>query len=324
MTPVTPQQARRQMSLCGQQHIPFLFAFDFEMRRAIFIPRPLEQHEVLFRTPLGGNSQSSGQQSNTRITAHPISYETYQQRFATVSHGLHRGDSFLTNLTVRTPIECGLSLREIFNTAHSPYCLLMPEEFVCFSPEIFVRITGNTLSTYPMKGTIDASIPNAAQTILNDPKETAEHTTVVDLLRNDLGMNASSVEVKRFRYIDTIDTPQRKILQVSSEIQGTLPENWHSHLGEIVCDMLPAGSVSGAPKQSTLRLIKRAEGTPRGFYCGVFGYYDGKNLDSAVLIRYIEQAGNQLFFHSGGGITVNSDCHSEYEEVIAKIYLHTT
>ena len=132
------------------------------------------------------------------------------------------------------------------------------------------------------------------------------------------------MEVKRFRYIDRIDTPQHSILQVSSEIQGILPDNWRSRIGEIICDMLPAGSVSGAPKQATLHLIERAEGTPRGFYCGVFGYFDGQNLDSAVLIRYIEKEGDKFFFRSGGGITVNSDRRSEYNEVIEKIYLPTT
>ena len=130
-------------------------------------------------------------------------------------------------------------------------------------------------------------------------------------------------KVSRFRYIDRIDTPQRSILQVSSEIKGKLPYDWQHHLGEIICSMLPAGSISGAPKQATINLIKRAEGEPRGFYSGVFGYYNGEVLDSAVMIRYIEQVGSQYYFRSGGGITVNSDCLSEYNEVIAKIYLPT-
>lgn len=103
-----------------------------------------------------------------------------------------------------------------------------------------------------MKGTIDASIPDAAQAILADPKETAEHYTVVDLLRNDLGMVAERVEVKRFRYIDTLRTNRGDILQVSSEIVGTLPEDSFSRMGDILFRMLPAGSVSGAPKRSTL------------------------------------------------------------------------
>lgn len=92
-------------------------------------------------------------------------------------------------------------------------------------------------------------------------------------------------------------------------------------MGDILFDMLPAGSVSGAPKSSTLRIIREAEGEPRGYYTGVFGYFDGQTLDSAVLIRFIEEEQGRMYFRSGGGITAYSDCRSEYEEVIEKVYL---
>jgi len=312
------------MSHCAAEGTPFLFAFDFEMTEAIFIARPLEQCEVLFQTPLGGNAGPAVAPRQFSLSAHPSSYDAYREKFDIVRQGLLRGDSFLTNLTVRTPIECDLSLREIFDMARAPYRLLVPERFVSFSPEIFVRIDGGTMATFPMKGTIDAAVPHAAEQILADPKAKAEHITVVDLLRNDLGIHATNVEVRRFRYIDRIDAPQRSILQVSSEIAGTLPADWRERLGQMMADMLPAGSVSGAPKSATLRLIRQAEGMPRGFYAGVFGYFDGYRLDSAVLIRYIEQAGGQLYFRSGGGITVNSDSRAEYNEIVEKIYIPAT
>lgn len=325
MKMTSPHTVARQMNHCAAAHTPFLFAFDFELENAIFMENPLEQQDILFRTPLGGNSTVKRKDIDTRLTAHPMSLEAYQQRFDTISHGLHRGDSFLANLTVQTPIACNASMLDIFETSRAPYCLLVPEHFVCFSPEIFVRIEGNTISTFPMKGTIDAALPNARETILNDPKETAEHVTVVDLLRNDLGLNANEVEVARFRYIDQIDTPQRSILQVSSEIKGTLSNDWQAKLGDIILSMLPAGSVSGAPKKATIHLIHKAEqGQKRGFYTGVFGYYDGERLDSGVLIRYIEEVQGKFYFRSGGGITVNSNCLSEYNETIEKIYLPAT
>ena len=89
--------------------------------------------------------------------------------------------------------------------------------------------------------------------------------------------------------------------------------------------MLPAGSVSGAPKTATIHLIHKAEQEQkRGFYTGVFGYYDGERLDSGVLIRYIEKVQGKFYFRSGGGITVNSNCLSEYNETIEKIYLPAT
>ena len=93
------------------------------------------------------------------------------------------------------------------------------------------------------------------------------------------------------------------------------------YIGDIIVLMLPAGSVSGAPKSATIDLIKKAEGESRGFYTGVFGYYDGTELDSAVLIRFIESQNGQSYYRSGGGITAYSRCEEEYNEVLKKIYL---
>jgi para-aminobenzoate synthetase component 1 len=84
---------------------------------------------------------------------------------------------------------------------------------------------------------------------------------------------------------------------------------------------LPAGSISGAPKPKTLEIIKKIEDYERGFYTGICGYFDGNALDTGVMIRFIEQEGDQLFFKSGGGITSFSDAKTEYQEMIDKIYL---
>ena len=88
--------------------------------------------------------------------------------------------------------------------------------------------------------------------------------------------------------------------------------------------MLPAGSISGAPKKKTLEIIEEAEGYDRGFFTGVFGYFDGRNLDSAVMIRFIERQGDQLVFKSGGGVTSFSECKQEYVELIDKVYVPIT
>ncbi|MDO5522705.1 MAG: aminodeoxychorismate synthase component I, partial [Bacteroidia bacterium] len=255
------------------------------------------------------------------FSAFPEGYNRYAERFSHVMNGLKYGNSFLVNLTIKTPVETNLSLKEIFLRSKAMYRLYVPERFVCFSPERFVKITDGKIFSHPMKGTINASIENAAQLILNDYKETAEHNTIVDLLRNDLSRVATRVKVNRFRYIDTLDTNTGSILQVSSEIEGTLPENYLENIGTIFFDLLPAGSVSGAPKQATLQLIREAEQKTRGFYTGVAGYFDGQNLDSGVLIRYIEQTENGFYFRSGGGITINSECAKEYAEAVNKIYL---
>jgi len=200
--------------------------------------------------------------------------------------------------------------------------LLFREDFTVFSPESFVRIDqSGIISSYPMKGTIDASLPGAAVSLLSDPKELAEHNTIVDLIRNDLSMVATEVRVTRFRYLEEIQTNQKHLLQASSEITGILSADWPAHLGDIIRTLLPAGSISGAPKKKTLEIIREAEAGSRGFYTGVFGIFDGQKLDSAVMIRYIEQQQGRYYFRSGGGITVNSSAISEYHELIDKVYV---
>ena len=172
-----------------------------------------------------------------------------------------------------------------------------------------------------MKGTIDANIPQADEVILNDPKEIAEHVTIVDLIRNDLSQVAQNIQVDRFRYLDEIETSDKKLLQVSSEISGQLPHDWKSRIGTILTTLLPAGSISGAPKPETVRMILAFESYSRDFYTGICGHFDGESLDSGVMIRFIKQEDEQLYYCSGGGITSFSQPSKEYQEMLDKIYL---
>ena len=325
MSMITANEVRVCMNEAGARREPFLFGVDFELSEGFFVSAPLGQHE--FPLDAGGVTNSPvregmrGEVSERVFSPNPVAYEVYREKFAAVREGLARGDSFLLNLTVATGLETGWTLEEIFHRARSPYRLLVPGRFVCFSPEIFVRVDEGVISSYPMKGTIDASVPDAGRVILEDYKERSEHNTIVDLIRNDLNRVAERVDVRRFRYIDRLRVSRGEILQVSSEVTGRLTGDYYSRLGEVVFGMLPAGSISGAPKPSTLRIIARAEGERRGFYTGVFGYFDGKRLDSAVMIRSIEVRDGRYYFRSGGGITINSECRAEYEEVLAKGYL---
>ena len=306
-----------------RKSIPYLFAVDFEMNEAYFTDYPQQQQEILFRTPLMTNMAAAMHiEKSVALTAQPMSFEDYKKGFNIVHQGLLYGNSYLTNYTTRTPIDCCLSIREIAMSSTAPFVLCIPNKFVCFSPERFVQIKDGFVTTHPMKGTIDAALPNAEQRLLADPKELAEHITVVDLLRNDIGIIADEVEVSRFRYLSRIETQHGAILQMSSAITGRLPSNAMSHLGELLLRLLPAGSICGAPKESTLKLIAEAENHSRGFYSGIFGVFDGQSFDSAVMIRFIEEdTHQQLYFHSGGGITVNSHAETEYNEMIQKIYL---
>lgn len=254
---------------------------------------------------------------------HIESFPQYEQAFHIVRKNLLAGNSFLTNLTRCVPVSTNLSLKEIFFRSRALYRLWVKGQFVCFSPEIFVRIRKEGIITsYPMKGTIDASIPDAENLLTQDRKEAAEHATIVDLIRNDLSMHATNVRVWKYRYFDLLNTNRGTIYQTSSEIGGQLPTDYRAHLGTILFDMLPAGSITGAPKPKTMEIIAEAEGYERGFYTGIAGCFDGDNLDSGVLIRFVEEdADGRMFFKAGGGITFQSDAKSEYEEVIQKIYV---
>ena len=309
--------------------------------------------------------------SETTWQIEPALYEDYERSFNIVKSNIMAGNSYLTNLTCRVPVSCNLSLEEIFHRAKGKYKLLLRRKrtqaedkahlkeenieenltpFVCFSPETFVRIKGGRIYSYPMKGTLDASLPNAEKQLMEDRKEAAEHATIVDLIRNDLSRVAEDVRVDKYRYIDVLHTNKGDILQTSSEISGRLPEDYPHHLGEILDAQLPAGSITGAPKDKTMQIIQEAEGYDRGFYTGIMGIYDQGELNSAVMIRFIEEetspvdfetdgeknfkakegkasegkepkASRELYFKAGGGITSKSDCQREYEEVIQKIYL---
>jgi Anthranilate/para-aminobenzoate synthases component I len=314
---------RQKMNEAGKRRSSFLFGLDFEMTKGFFYEDPMNNQSVLFTIDKKSNHSylPTNNDIMPQLLKRPENYQNYLSKYRIARSALQKGNSFLLNLTERTPVECNLTLNEIYSRTQALYKILVPEQFVCFSPESFVQIISGKISSYPMKGTIDASLPHAKDTLMQDYKETCEHNTIVDLIRNDLSIVANKVHVRRFRYVDTLKTNQKELLQTSSEICGTLPNNYHERLGNIIFDMLPAGSVSGAPKQSTVRTIREAEKINRGYYSGVFGYYDGETLDSAVMIRYIEKEKGNYYFRSGGGITINSKPEEEYQEVLDKIYL---
>lgn len=340
--------------------------FDFEGRGNLSHAWKETLKEEILKKETWKKETSEEEISETTWQIEPPLYEDYERSFNIVKSNIMAGNSYLTNLTCRVPVSCNLPLEEIFHRAKGKYKLLLRRKrtqaedkdhlkeeaqnkahlkeenieenltpFVCFSPETFVRIKGGRIYSYPMKGTLDASLPNAEKLLMEDQKEAAEHATIVDLIRNDLSRVAEDVRVDKYRYIDVLHTNKGNILQTSSEISGRLPEDYPHHLGEILDAQLPAGSITGAPKDKTMQIIQETEGYDRGFYTGIMGIYDQGELNSAVMIRFIEEevfpsktenrmnyeAIRKLYFKAGGGITSKSDCRKEYEEVIQKIYL---
>jgi para-aminobenzoate synthetase component 1 len=313
------REKMNRMAISGES---FLFIIDYNLSTGIIIPtRECEMQDVLFEIEGFSNYSKSSVLPNIQLEKSPIPYSEYIEAFQYVQDQIHKGFSYLVNLTFSTPVETKASLKEIFHSSFANYKLLYKDQFLVFSPESFVKISEGKIKTFPMKGTIDASIENAEDMLLQNEKETAEHATIVDLLRNDLSKVASNVRVENYRYIEKIKTSGKSLLQMSSSILGDLPENYREKLGDIIINLLPAGSVSGAPKRATLEIIATAEKHDRGFYTGIFGHFDGKNLNSGVMIRFIENQDGKLVYKSGGGITAKSNPLEEYQELIDKIYV---
>ena len=305
----------------GASGTPFFFLIDYTAET--WFCQPLDTLDETVRFNLDGfrHADNLPAASLPSYALDPVSYTRYKAAFDMLQSEIAAGNTYLANLTFPTGITSSSRLEDLYSAATARFKLYFQDRFVCFSPERFIRIENDTISTYPMKGTIDATLPGAREAILNDPKELAEHTMVVDLLRNDLSIVAQKVKVADFRYTEEVRTADTPLIQVSSHITGEMEPGWQARIGDILASLLPAGSISGTPKKKSVEILKRIEGYERGFFTGVCGYFDGKILDSAVLIRFVEKTASGLVFKSGGGITADSDARSEYDEMVKKAYV---
>ncbi len=316
------KEIQNKLNKFGSSKEPFLFLLSYDLNHFFIEKLSNLNNQIKFEI----NQKSDLRNIHkTSMQKFPISFEEYKKKFNYLQEQIRDGNTYLCNLTSKTQIKTEYSLDEIYKNVQSIFKIRFQnkdDNFVCFSPEKFVQINDDKIFTYPMKGTIDSSISNAKEKILANKKEMAEHTMVVDLLRNDLGIVATNVRVDDFRYIDEINAGDKKLLQVSSKISAKLESNWHEKIGDIFVSLLPAGSISGTPKRKTVEILEKIEAYERKFYTGIFGYFDGKELQSFVLIRFIEEDkdGNK-YYKSGGGITCDSDVFEEYQELIDKVYL---
>ncbi len=312
---------RNQLNQWGREREPFLLLTDFELEQVkCFRLRDIDPTEFHF------SFNEEEEQPSAFVDLPELEWkvdypskDAYLDAFSIVQKGLHRGDSFLLNLTFPSEVQTNWSLHDIYHRTNARYKIWWKDKFVVFSPEIFVQIRDGKIFSHPMKGTLPAHLPGSV--LLNDPKEQAEHATIVDLIRNDLSQIAKKVRVTNYRYLEQIETARGGLWQTSSEISGELPHNFHHQLGDLLFRLLPAGSISGAPKPETVRIIQEAEGQKRGFYTGIAAYWDGYKLDSCVLIRFLEQTQSGMRYWSGGGITAYSDAEQEYKELKEKVYL---
>ena len=311
------------MSALAENQKPFFFLIDFEQEDPIVCPiDKAEELGFYFQIKKFKNFKPKFlDHKPMTLSIDPVPRSLYRKAYKKVVKEIYQGNTFLLNLTFPSKIKTPLSLEHVFHLAKAPYKLHYKDQFVVYSPECFIKIINGYIYSYPMKGTINGSLHDAQKTLTNNTKEINEHNTIVDLIRNDLSKVAKEVKVTRFRYMDKIKTQKNEIFHTSSEIRGKLFKEWKKQLPEILLNMLPAGSICGAPKEKTVSIIREVEQEKRGYYTGIFGFFDGENLDSAVNIRYLEKHQGEIRYRSGGGITSLSDLESEYNELIEKIYV---
>lgn len=316
---VNLDQASEGMDLWGQEGKPFVFICDY-LGEKVWWGSEEEAKDLGIFVEFNSKPKEA-YPFKIQFEKYPMSYKEYLSKFYQVQAGLKRGDSFLVNLTFPTPIETNLSLSDIYQYAHAKYKLLIKDQLVVFSPEPFIHVSQNKIKAFPMKGTLVVNNHNSPEDLRKDAKERAEHATIVDLLRNDISQVAFPIQVEEYQYIEQVNTNSQDLWQMSSIISGELMPDFNNKIGSILKAMLPAGSITGAPKAATMEIIQQAEGYSRGFYTGIMGKFDGSTLDSGVLIRFVEYFKEKLVFKSGGGITVFSDPEKEYLELIQKVYL---
>ncbi len=317
----TQKAGFEHINTLGQSRTPFLFIISYDKTKIFAQALDNLDDDIFYKLEKWRNYPVKKREKAFTFSKSPVSFLAYKKAFEHILVEIRAGNTYLLNLTFKTPIESNFDLKEIFTYAQAKFKLYFKGQFICFSPERFVDIQDRTIATYPMKGTIDANLPQAEETILGNKKEKAEHVMIVDLMRNDLGIVGSDVKVDKFRYVEKIKAGEKELLQVSSKITANLDENWRDDIGTLLENLTPAGSITGTPKKSTVNIINTIENYDRGFYTGVFGVFNGKDLRSGVMIRFIEEENGELVYKSGGGITIDSDAKSEYEELIDKIYL---
>lgn len=240
---------------------------------------------------------------------------------------IYNGDIFQCVVSRRFETEYKGSLINAYRvlrvTNPSPYMVYMKfddEEIISTSPETLVRLQNGRLSTYPVAGSRPRGKNKAeddalVKDLLSDEKELAEHNMLVDLGRNDIGRisKINSVDVTSYMVINKYS----KIMHIASEVEGDIRDDKDAF--DAIESVLPAGTLSGAPKIRACEIIEELEQYPRGVYGGALGYVDfNGNLDVAIAIRMAVKKNDKVYVQAGAGIVADSVPHSEYLETYNK------
>lgn len=236
---------------------------------------------------------------------------TYQVNYTTRLYGDFAGDSH----------QLFLKLSAQNNGDYAMYIDYDDKQIVSLSPELFFEMNADRkISTKPMKGTAPRfedpeEDKKSYEFLRHSKKDQAENVMIVDLLRNDISKIAkpNSVKATELFTIEKYQTVYQMISTVEADVRDDVT------LSDTFDALFPCGSITGAPKQMTMRLIEKLEKTPRGFYCGALGIlYPDASIVFNVPIRTLTIKDDRYIYSAGGGITYDSNASAEFEEILHK------
>jgi len=258
-----------------------------------------------------------------------LSEQEYEQSFLRISDYIEAGDCYQVNLTQRFsghftghPFAAYQRLRQTTGKPFSSYLGWRDQALLCLSPERFIQVENQQVTTQPIKGTRPRSTDptedqRLAAELLESEKDRAENLMIVDLLRNDLGTvcELGSIHVTRLFDLKRFDN----VFHLVSTVKGSLPDSVTPL--ELFRNCYPGGSVTGAPKLRAMEIIEELETHRRELYCGHM-LYQGFNgcMDSNITIRSLVCRQQEIFCWAGGGIVADSECDQEYRECFDKIH----
>ncbi len=256
-----------------------------------------------------------------------LSREDYYASFAEVKELLARGETYQVNFTFPffarfkgDPLSYFLSIAGIDPPPHAGFLDIGSHAIASFSPELFFEHKGESLVSRPMKGTSPRGRTSAdnlelSARLRSSEKERAENIMIVDMIRNDMGKIANRGSVRVDRLFDIERYPS--VLQMTSTVSCTTPASFP----EIMGALFPCASITGAPKNSAMKIINRLEKIPRKIYTGAIGHIrpgEGSRFSVAIRTVLIDTANGQAEYHVGGGIVADSRAEAEFEECLVK------
>lgn len=258
-----------------------------------------------------------------------IDYKEYEKAIDTIKENIACGNTYQVNYTYNYKITTETDGKDLYNailanqtTLYNTYLKNGYEELLSFSPELFFELENNVIKTKPMKGTVqrgknEKEDKKNVEFLKNDIKNRAENVMIVDLLRNDLGKIAKTgtVKVEKLFEVETHKT----VHQMTSEITAELEEN--ITLYDIFEAIFPCGSITGAPKINTMKIIDEVETGAREIYCGAIGLISPKKTVFSVPIRILHKPNSENFYKCrvGGAIVWDSTAEDEWQETLTKI-----